>query len=96
MKRKIIKINEEQCIGCGICAEICANAALEIIDGKAKLVKDFYCDGLGDCASNCQTDALTVEEIEAAEYDPAKTYEHVKKIRGEEEAKKTHGAENFN
>ncbi len=91
MKRKIIQINEEKCNGCGNCINICAEAALELVDGKAKVVKDFYCDGMGACLDVCPVDALKIVEADVAEYDPEKTQEHVKAIRGEEAAKKVHG-----
>ncbi len=90
MKRKIIKIHEKKCNGCGKCTNICAEAALEIVDGKAKLIKDFLCDGMGACLDVCPLDALEIVEIETEEYNPEKTYTHVKKVRGEEEAKKIH------
>jgi len=93
MKRKIIEINEEKCNGCGKCINICAEAALELVDGKAKLVKDFFCDGMGACLDVCPVDALKVVEKESEDYDPQKAYAHVKKTRGEEEAKKIHGFE---
>lgn len=69
MKRKIIKIDEDKCIGCGLCAEACHEGAIGMVDGKAKLLRDDYCDGLGDCLPVCPTDAISFEEREAAEYD---------------------------
>ncbi len=67
--RKIINIDEELCNGCGNCVPSCAEGALEIVDGKARVVADIYCDGLGACLGECPTGALTVQERTADEFD---------------------------
>ncbi|MGI6403827.1 MAG: ATP-binding protein [Oscillospiraceae bacterium] len=69
--RKIIKIDEEKCNGCGLCAEACHEGAIGMVDGKAKLLRDDYCDGLGDCLPVCPTGAISFEVREALEYDEA-------------------------
>lgn len=69
MKRKIIKIDEAKCNGCGLCIPNCPEGAMQIIDGKAKLVNDAFCDGLGACLGHCPEGAISVEEREAASYD---------------------------
>ncbi len=71
MIRKIIKIDEEKCNGCGACATACHEGAIEMIDGKARLTREDYCDGLGDCLPACPTGAITFEEREAPAYDEA-------------------------
>ncbi len=71
MIRKIIKINEDKCNGCGLCAKACHEGAIGIVDGKAKLLREDYCDGLGDCLPSCPTGAITFEEREALAYDEA-------------------------
>lgn len=71
MIRKIIKIDEEKCNGCGICVSACHEGAIGIANGKAKLMRDDYCDGLGDCLPGCPVNAISFEEREAAEYDEA-------------------------
>lgn len=71
MIRKIIKIDEKKCNGCGLCAEACHEGAIGIVEGKAKLLREDYCDGLGDCLPSCPTEAITFEEREAPAYDQA-------------------------
>ena len=68
MLRKIIKIDEEKCNGCGACADACHEGAIEMINGKARLTREDYCDGLGDCLPACPVDAISFEEREAPEY----------------------------
>ncbi|MBO5448103.1 MAG: 4Fe-4S binding protein [Ruminococcus sp.] len=69
MLRKIIKIDEEKCNGCGACAAACHEGAIGMVDGKAKLLREDYCDGLGDCLPACPTNAIFFEEREAPAYD---------------------------
>ena len=71
MIRKIIKIDEEKCNGCGACAEACHEGAIEMVNGKARLTREDYCDGLGDCLPACPIGAITFEEREAPAYDEA-------------------------
>ena len=82
MIRKIIKIDENKCNGCGACASACHEGAIEMINGKAKLVREDYCDGLGDCLPACPVDAISFEEREAPAYDEAAVLEAKAKKQG--------------
>jgi len=77
--RKIVKIDEEKCNGCGLCIPNCAEGALQIIDGKAKLIVEKFCDGLGACLGHCPQDALTLIEREAENFDEKAVELHLHK-----------------
>ena len=78
-KRKIIKIDENKCNGCGVCIPNCPEGALQVIDGKARLISDIFCDGLGACIGHCPQDAISTEEREAEPYDEKKTMKNIVK-----------------
>jgi Pyruvate/2-oxoacid:ferredoxin oxidoreductase delta subunit len=83
--RKIIEISEERCDGCGQCVPSCAEGALQIVDGKAKLVAEVYCDGLGACLGDCPNDALRVVERDADDFDEHAVEKHLSSMeKGED------------
>ncbi|HPZ08944.1 MAG TPA: 4Fe-4S binding protein [Candidatus Eremiobacteraeota bacterium] len=88
MLRKIIKIDEEKCTGCGLCIPNCPEGALQVIDGKARLISDLFCDGLGACIGHCPEGAITIEEREAEKYDESRVMENV--IKGGKNVIKAH------
>ncbi len=81
--RKIVQIDEEKCNGCGACATKCAEGAIQIIDGKARLISDQYCDGLGACLGECPEGAITIAEREAEEFSEAAVHDHLHGQEGE-------------
>jgi NAD-dependent dihydropyrimidine dehydrogenase PreA subunit len=78
----MIHIDEELCDGCGECVPSCEEGAIQIVDGKAKLVSETYCDGLGACLGYCPQGALTLEEVEAADFDPEAVERHLAQLKG--------------
>ncbi|HOX22981.1 MAG TPA: 4Fe-4S binding protein [Elusimicrobiales bacterium] len=88
MKRKIIEIDQDKCDGCGLCASRCAEGAIRIIDGKARLVAENYCDGLGACIGSCPRGAITVTERQAQPYDERSAMENI--IKGGPAAVRAH------
>ncbi|MCQ2561158.1 MAG: 4Fe-4S binding protein [Clostridia bacterium] len=81
MLRQIIHIDEEKCVGCGLCADACHENAIAIVNGKAKLIRDDYCDGMGDCLPHCPAEAITFETREAAAYDEAAVEANKRRMR---------------
>ena len=79
--RKVVVIDEAKCDGCGECVTSCAEGAIAVIDGKARLVSEIYCDGLGACLGHCPQGAITVEEREAAAFDEAATQKHLNALK---------------
>lgn len=77
MLREIIEIDEQKCDGCGVCVPACAEGALQIIDGKARLISDLFCDGLGACIRECPRDAIRIVKREAEPYDELKVMENM-------------------
>jgi ferredoxin len=85
-RRKVIQIDEAKCDGCGECVVSCAEGAIAVIDGKARLLSEVYCDGLGACLGQCPQGAITIEQREAEAFDEAKTHEHLNRFRAQKAA----------
>jgi len=81
IKRLIVHIDEEKCDGCGACVDVCAEGAIQIVNGRAKLVNEIYCDGLGACLGSCPKEAITVVETEAAPFNEEETKKHLEFLK---------------
>ncbi|KPJ84607.1 MAG: 4Fe-4S ferredoxin [Spirochaetes bacterium DG_61] len=100
MLREIIRIDEEKCTGCGLCIPNCPEGAIQIIEGKARLISDLFCDGLGACIGHCPEGAINVEKREAEPYDERKVMENIVKggenvIRAHLDHLRDHGEEGY-
>lgn len=87
MERQVITIDQDKCIGCGLCVSACQESAIALVDGKATLLSDDYCDGLGNCLPTCPTGAISFETRVAAPFDKEKVHARQAQLRQEEASK---------